>query len=540
MQEMTKKRSLAQQKEDHESDQFIARCAWVVLCTALIGVVIYVISSHDTLSGLLLALFFPAVTGAIAYIFSPGDKQILRHLAKEWRLAAWLFGTTLIGFSAYFGYLAITDDPTPPPSEHVVKIGVDLPLTGTDNADGIAILNGINLALEGNGPLDGYRIVAVPKSNDNSITKVNDPDVGVSNIKAFLKDGEVAGIIGPYNSGVALKEIPIINGENDEQRKIALISPSATADCLTTTSYPTPDCNDVNRQGAFFRLSSLNGKDGEVFANCLSFPSGGAGDLCPGSSFHKYRNVVIIEDSSPYSVGFAASFRKHWELKGGTKAATKTVSTKASPASLRQAVQSAIQELGTTPDLVFFAGSEENARALHTVMQQSPSVSQGLSANLSRTAFASGASIMNPVFVKHLKEQTQKAPIFASAPIKNVDTPDTHDQRSARDFIELYQKKYKIKPTPYAAAGYDATKILIQAMQEAAGKSGIPNPSDKAAVQEFRDKIIYSLKNPIDNAVTGVTGRYSFDENGDYRDASVSVFEWNPSNPYNQNGWESR
>lgn len=536
---MAQKRSLQQRKDDQQIDQVIARCAWVTIFVALAGTVVYVISSRDTLSGILLALFFPAITGFLAYILSPGNKRILLHLAQEWRLATGLLLVNLVGFGGYFTYTALTQKNLPPsPPAKVIKFGVDLPLTGVDNADGIAIQNGIALALEEKGKIDGYTLVAEAKSDVNSKTNVYDPDKGVGNVKAFLKDGQVAGIIGPYNSGVALKQIPVINGENEDKARISLISPSVTADCLTTTAYATEDCNDVNRQGAFFRLSSPNGKDGEVFANCLSYPSSGAGDLCPGNSFHKYRNVVIIEDSSPYSVGFAASFRKHWEAKSGTKAVTKTVSTVASQGSLRQALQSGIEELNTSPDLIFFAGGAENAKVLHTIMHDSPQ--QDLRYDVSSVAFASGASIMNPTFTQHLKERRQNAPVFASAPVKNVDTNDTSQQKGAKEFIARYQKKYKVKPTPYAAAGYDAAKILIQATEVAVGKFGVPDPSDTVAVQDFRDKITYSIKHPVDDSVTGVTGRYQFTDSGDFTDASVSVFEWYPSNPYNQNGWESR
>jgi branched-chain amino acid transport system substrate-binding protein len=418
--------------------------------------------------------------------------------------------------------------------DKVIKLGVDLPLSGDDAADGKAVRNGIELAVKQSDAIAGYRVQIDAKSDANKITQLPDEDVGSTNIKDFLKDPRVVGIIGPYNSGVALKEIPIVNGHNDKAQRIALVSPSATADCLTTSQYATSYCNDVNHNGAFFRIAALNAKSGETFANCLAAPAA-EGRLCPSSSFHKFKTVAIIDDSTPYSVGFAQSFRQYWERNSGTKTALREVSNKAGRGSLENALQGTIADLGDTPDVVFFAGSEENTKLLHQIMQQGR---QHDLPDLSRTPFASGASIMDDDFVTYLRAQRHTADVYAAAPIKNIDTPNTSEQKNSQEFITRYREAYGAKPTPYAAAGYDAANIIIQAIQAAAGKMDMPTPGNSQSLQDFRDKVIFGIKNPVDDSVAGVTGRYAFNEQGDFKDAAVSVFRWDPSNSNNQNGWD--
>ena len=521
-------RSAQQKKHDQQLDRYIARGAWLAIFLALVGAALYIRYSHDTLSGVLLAVFFPMVFGVIAYIFSPGDKDILVHLAKEWRVALALF---IVSGASLGSFLAYQHWKTPPPPKKVIKIGIDLPTTGVDKSEGLTVLNGIKMAIDEAGPIDGHTIEPYSLSDDNTVTGLNDPDNGAINVNEFLKDTRVAGIIGPYNSGVALRVIPIINGQNDGGQKIAMVSPSATADCLTTHIYPTNGCDNLNNQGLFFRLAALNNKAGEVFANCLSYPAQGSSDLCPSPDLHKYKTVLVIDDSTPYSVGFAKSFKQFWEQKNN-KAVGKQVANKASRASLKDVLRDGTKELGTTPDVVFFAGSEENAKTLHQIMLQSANDTMP---NLSRTPFASSASIMNDDFVRHLRDNPTTGPVYVAPPIRTLTNEDSAEQLDSRNFAARYLQTYKTKHTPYSAAGYDAAKIMIQAIREAAGKGGLPDPANPAAVQEFRKKVAYSIKNPADSAVAGLTGRYSFDENGDFKDAAVSVFKWNPKNKY---GWD--
>ena len=82
-----------------------------------------------------------------------------------------------------------------------IKIGVDLPLSGIEGQAGTPTLNGIRFYVRQHPVLDGYTVVI--SALDDAANGVHDPKVGAGNIKAFVNDHLVMGVIGPFDSDVA-------------------------------------------------------------------------------------------------------------------------------------------------------------------------------------------------------------------------------------------------------------------------------------------------------------------------------------------------
>src|SRR5664279_4799350 len=110
-----------------------------------------------------------------------------------------------------------------------LKIGIDLPTSGADATNGIPTRNGAVLAIEeanAKGLPGGNKLEA--DSLDDTVQGVHDPAQGAQNIKTFIADPTVLGVVGPFNSNVAKAEIPLTNDAGLPQ-----ISPSNTNTGLT-------------------------------------------------------------------------------------------------------------------------------------------------------------------------------------------------------------------------------------------------------------------------------------------------------------------
>jgi len=76
-----------------------------------------------------------------------------------------------------------------------------------------------------------------------------------------------------------------------------------------------------------------------------------------------------------------------------------------------------------------------------------------------------------------------------------------------RDFVQKYRDRYSVVPDALAALGYDAAKVLADAMKRA-GKTDGPALRDAIAATK---------------GFTGVTGTFSIDENRNAKKSAVVV-----------------
>ena len=74
-------------------------------------------------------------------------------------------------------------------------------------------------------------------------------------------------------------------------------------------------------------------------------------------------------------------------------------------------------------------------------------------------------------------------------------------------FYDKYKAKFNVEVQAYAPFTYDATNILIEAMQKAGTTDGA--------------KVIEAIKA---GSFTGVAGTYAYDDKGDMKDGAITVF----------------
>ncbi|HEY6720972.1 MAG TPA: branched-chain amino acid ABC transporter substrate-binding protein [Burkholderiales bacterium] len=78
---------------------------------------------------------------------------------------------------------------------------------------------------------------------------------------------------------------------------------------------------------------------------------------------------------------------------------------------------------------------------------------------------------------------------------------------ASKNFLDAYKKRFSVEPILYSPFTYDATNLLIEAMKQA-------NSADPAKYLPVLQKIDFA----------GATGRISFDDKGDRKDAEMTIF----------------
>lgn len=534
----------------------IGRGIWIGVCAYAAGSIISWHLLGKPSAEWILTTLLAVILGVLGFLAA--NEQVERAIA--WMGATWKTGFVTAALLAA-GLMAVL---TPYPYfQQTITLGSDLPLSGLDKANGQAVLNGVKLAVK---QANEHKSSEFPytlqlKSYDDvpDAAGAANASIGAQNIQALKDNPLVAGVIGPYNSDVAMAEIPLVNQSHD---KLALVSPSTTAECLTgpkaadqkRTQYECDSgyLNGRNASGAFFRIAAQNDKMAEVYVNCLSADVLAASGTCPNlphKKGDKYRNIAIIDDGSVFSVGMADSIAAQWNARSKTAVAYGPVSVSSDRVKADVAAQlDEISRLKVTPDLIVFIGTYDNSAAMNDVLASYT--------NFNQTDIAYSTSIMNVASDESFLSQTAGAnavrSYYAVAPLISL---KDNANPVAKQFFNDYKAEYGADPNPYSATGYDAATILIEAVKKAAReRAPLPRTSLLAmwlkrpneATQTFRQAVINKIRDGGSyNAASSANGMYSFapSSNGDIRDAqkaAVSVFRWDPSDWSGDsvNGWQ--
>lgn len=356
-----------------------------------------------------------------------------------------------------------------------LKIATDFPVSGADATDTIPAQNGVDLAVQQNKDLgNGYTLSVVHKDDEGASGA--DPSIGAANVQALIDDPQVMSIVGPFNSGVASKEIPKV-----EAAGIVLISPTNTNPGLTlqqyaaTYGYNWDQLHPAGSKEYYFRVCGNDVAQGKADAQIALSPQVHA------------TSAFIVDDNTPYGKGLADFFTAAFTAGGGKTVGTRTSITQAQIAnlgSLATTIKSA------APDVVFYGG---------VTSQGGPELKLDL-VQIGYKGFMIGGDGIadDPGFIK-------TAGAAAVGTIGTVAAPDVSSLTSsaAQSFSSAYKAAFPSADLlPYSAMAYDAAMIEITAIKNliSSGKA-----VTRAAIRDQVASISYS----------GVTGTISFDANGD-------------------------
>jgi branched-chain amino acid transport system substrate-binding protein len=375
--------------------------------------------------------------------------------------------------------------PTASDSGTLVKIGVTLPVTGVDASDGKPAAEAVRLAVadaNAHHAIPGLTLQAVVLND--AVLGSHNPQRGASNVQLFAQEAAVLGVIGPLNSDVALKEIPVAN-----QYGLALISPANTSPELTKGTEALQLRSAHPDQITYFRVCTTDDVQG------------------PAGADYEYqqlnaRKAYVIDDSNTFGRGLADEWSREFSSNGGRILAHKHfVAAGADFGAVAAEIKA------THPDIVFFGGESATGGGKLRIAL--------VAAGLAGVPFASGDGIQNQEYFSIAGANADNS--YATVAAVNADALP-----SAGQFVKSYRATVRAPLGAYAANAYAATQALINAIAEASA-------DDKGAIPS-RAEVLAKLRATKD--LNTVIGRFSFDENGDTSEHIISIYraqnsKWN-------------
>jgi len=352
----------------------------------------------------------------------------------------------------------------------VIKIGVDLPMSGGEAPNGEPTNNGVLLAIDDANKAGGYKGMMFEEVlKDDAVNGVHDPAQGAKNVQELLADSAVVALVASFNSNVGKATIPITNAAG-----VVQISPAQTNPGLTKPEFGALDVRKARpTEINYFRVCPTDDLQGPVAAD-YAFKN------------LKAKKVAILDDQETYGKGIADEFEKEFKRLGGT-----VVSHDGIPKGTQDfhAILTAIKAKG--PDLLFFGGVTTTGGGL--VRKQMKDV--GLS-----IPYEGGDGIVEDEFLKVAGDDANGS--YGTVAAENADRLP-----SAQGFIKGYKAKFNSDPGAYSANAYVAANIIIDAVK-AVGP-------DRAKVRAW----VASLKD-----YKSIIGTFSFDKNGDTTNKIISVY----------------
>lgn len=352
-------------------------------------------------------------------------------------------------------------------AQETIKIVSSLPRTGSANYQTTTMVNGINMALDEVGRKVGNFNIVYEDWDDASPERGQwDPAVEAANADRAIRDTDVMAYIGTYNSGAAKIAMPKLN-----QAGIAMVSPANTWPGLTKPGIGEPNEPMVYRPSGkitYFRVVPADDIQGVVAAEW--------------SQELGAKKVFILHDKELYGKGIASIYQKTAKALGLQVTGFEGIDPKASN---YKSLVTKIRQTGS--DLVYYGGTTQT--------------NGGQIAKDLRTGGLKNVKFMVP-------DACYEGAFIESAGAENLNgntyvtfggvPPDKLTGKGA-EFYQAYLKRYGAEPEGYAVYGYDAMKVVLDAIARAGKK-------DRAAIVE-------ALRATKD--FQGGLGTWSFDENGD-------------------------
>ncbi len=380
---------------------------------------------------------------------------------------------TLLAASATFVIGAARFDPAHA-ADKVVKIGIDLSLTGADSQGAGRVKNAIVMAFdaanEGHA-IAGYKFELLVLDDGTATAGQYDPAQAATNARKMVADKEVVAAIGPQMSGAGKAMTPILS-----QGGLATITPSSTNPDITSPKF----AEQYRPAGKpiYFRTVTTDAYQGPNMANFLAEKL-------------KVKSVYILDDSGAFGVGVADAFQKQAEAKGLKVMGRDRLDPKAADYS---AILTKIKSL--EPQALYYGGvTQAGVKVAKQGYDIIPNVIKAGTDGMYSSDLLNGAGFpavegwYNSIAAPHLVEDTKAA-----------------------QFIAAFKGRFNDSPDDYTITAYDAALVIVDSVKRVVA-------SGKPLTRENVRDAIQTAKVPT------IQGVVSFDENGDLADRTVSVFQ---------------
>ncbi|WAH53529.1 branched-chain amino acid ABC transporter substrate-binding protein [Pseudescherichia vulneris] len=349
-------------------------------------------------------------------------------------------------------------------ADETVIIGLASPLTGPSARIGKDLENGAQLAIDDvnktHPTIGGKAVTFKLQSEDDQ----SDPRTAVA-VAQRLVDSEVAGVVGHWNTGTSIPAARIYHDAG-----IAQVAPVATGHAYTQQGFDTS-----------FRVMGHDDDGGDYAAKYAV-------------QTLKAKRIAVIDDRTAFGQGLADEFIKSLEVQGIKPVDRQYVDEKTVDFN---AVLTAIRSKNA--DLVFFGGVDSQAAPLARRLKQ---------LGMKATLMGAGGFVSQTFLSLAQKEGEGVVALEPGLPVEKMP--------GGKAFEQAYQSKYHTHIELHAPFAYDATRVLIAAMQKA-------------------DSVEASDYLPALRAINyaGVTGNITFDAQGNLKNPSFTVYKvvngkWEP------------
>jgi branched-chain amino acid transport system substrate-binding protein len=358
------------------------------------------------------------------------------------------------------------------------KIVSDLPMQGASRVQSVTMVNAIKLALEQRNYKAGNVTIEYEVLDDATAQAGQwDEAKCAENAQKAAQDEAIVGWIGPYNSGCAQVEIPILN-----EAGLVMISPANTYIGLTK---PSPDPSEPEKyyptgERNYTRVIVADDEQGQ--AGALLMQQEG------------FESVYILDDKETYGVGLADEVQKSVERLGIEVLGREGIDGSASN---YRSLMSKIKQ--TNPDAIYFGGIIDN--------NPGQLVKDKIGAGMSNeeVAFIGPDGIFLDSYLTAAGDAAEGTWVtFGGLPASEL-------AGEGQKFVEQYKKEYDQDIQPYTAYAYEAANVMLDAIQRAYEKDG----------EVTREGVLREVFATED--YKGVLGTWSFDEDGDTTLTELSI-----------------
>lgn len=334
-------------------------------------------------------------------------------------------------------------------AQEPIIIGGNLELSGAAAAYGTPVAESLELAIEqrndAGGILEGQLIELLLNDNQSDLTES-------ASIATRLVSKNVVGIVGPTATGVAQAAIPVIT-----ENGMPTILAASTGDDLTLD-----DSGNVLEY--LFRVCFEDSYQGLAAGQYAS------------ETLEAKTAVIITDQALDYSLGLADSFTTKFEENGGTIVKQESYSSGDTDF---QAILTTL--LGQEFDILYVPGYYTETgliiqQAREMGITQPIIGGDGYSSN-TLIELAGAQNATDIYYTTHFYEESENPAV--------------------QEFINAYEAKFGKKPDTFAALGYDASNLLLDAIERAGSTDPEAIKDALAATQDF----------------DGITGTFSIDEN---------------------------
>ncbi len=317
-------------------------------------------------------------------------------------------------------------------------------MSGSEATFGQSTDNGIKLAIEeinAAGGINGKKVRLITYDD-----KGDAREAGTAVTRLVTSD-KVTAVLGEVASGLSLAGAPIC-----QENGVPMISPSSTNPKVTKIG------------DMIFRVCFIDPFQGSV---CAKFARS-------SEELHASKAAILTDQGSPYSVGLQEEFEKAFVALGGT------ITTKQTYQGGDQDFSAQLTAIrGSEPDVIFVPGYYTDvgniALQARKLGIQTPMLG-GDGWDSSKLGEVAGKAIDGCFYSNHYSHEDPNPRV--------------------QDYIKKYSAKYQGTPDGLAALGYDAARILFEAMKRAKSLSGADIAAELAKTQDF----------------DGVTGKISIDK----------------------------